>query len=658
MCGIAGIMKVSGQGDLTGCVGRMISHLAHRGPDASGLWSDENGRISLGHRRLSILDLSPHGHQPMCSASGRYVLAFNGEVYNFGQLRAELEAEGRAPSWRGHSDTEVLLAAVEAWGIESSVRRARGMFAIALWDRSSNTLTLIRDRVGEKPLYYGVIDGRLLFASELKAIVPAAVGGLRVCRRALSNFMRFGYIPAPQSIYEGIFKLPPGHCLSVVWGGEVAAPQPYWSSDSREVYSFRRELAESGDEELITLVDQTLREAVGLQTIADVPLGAFLSGGVDSSTVVAMMAAQTTQRIRTYTIGFDEAEYDEAPYARAVARHLGTDHTELYVSAGDAAKVIPDLPTIYDEPFADSSQIPSVLVARLTRQHVTVALSGDGGDELFEGYPRYAITAALWRRTGRLPMAARRLFAAALRGLSASRWDDFFALLPESQRKRLNGRRVHRLAQLVVSRGLGEMYERLMSQWQPEDALVLGGSEVFTLAKEWPAGSDDEGMMRRWDFLQYLPDDLLVKVDRAAMSASLETRAPLLDRRVVEMAFALPKRVLLRDGVGKWVLRRVLDRYVPRELIDRPKAGFSIPLAEWLRGSLRAWAGDLLCPEHIRADALLDADKVSMIWNQHLSGAFDRSLYLWNILMFQAWLANAKSHGVRAGQSRAECLDS
>ena len=654
MCGIAGIMAPAGGSELAGCVERMISKLVHRGPDDVGIWSDEGGHLSLGHRRLSILDLSPQGHQPMCSASGRYVLAFNGEIYNFGELRRELEAGDCAPQWRGHSDTEIFLAAVEAWGVEMSLKRCRGMFAMALWDRDSCTLNLIRDRTGEKPLYYGMIEGRFLFASELKALIPAAANGLQICRDALSAQMRFGYVPAPRSIYQGISKLPAGHYLAVTSAGEVCTLCQYWSPQSSEIFALRDELEGKGDDELIGLVDQTLRESVRLQTVADVPLGAFLSGGVDSSTVVALMAAQATRKIRTYTIGFNEREFDEAPYARAIASHLGTDHTELYVSASDAAAVIPQLSTIYDEPFADSSQIPSILVSRMTRQHVTVALSGDGGDELFEGYPRYAITANLWRRTRTFPLALRRPFAAMLQSVSAQGWDGLFAILPESQRGRVNGRRMHRLAQLIVSGSLGEMYERLMTQWQPEDELVLGASTAFSLSQDWPLSSDDIGMIRRWDFLQHLPDDLLVKVDRAAMSASLETRAPLLDRRVVELAFALPKRMLVRDGVGKWVLRRVLDRYVPRELIDRPKAGFSIPLAEWLRGPLRGWAEDLLCPANIRSQGLLDAEKVTKIWEQHVSGVFDRSLYIWNVLMFQAWLTGTKSREMHIGPPREE----
>lgn len=647
MCGIAGIFGAAGGDDPAARVRVMISKLVHRGPDDWGVWTDDDWGVSLGHRRLSILDLSPQGHQPMLSASGRYVVAFNGEIYNFSELRDELQVSGSAPRWRGRSDTEVFLAAIDAWGLEQSLRKARGMFAMALWDRKVKTLTLIRDRVGEKPLYYGTVGGRFLFASELKALSPAMPAGLSISRDALAMYMRFGYVPGSSSIYDGISKLLPGHYLTVQNNGEVCRLHQYWSPESKETDALRRELLSCSDEDLISRVDRTLRESIGEQTVADVPLGAFLSGGVDSSAVVALMVAQGVRCPRTYTIGFHEQAFDEAPYAREVARYLGTEHTELYVSANDAAGVIRQLPRIYDEPFADSSQIPTALVSRMTREHVTVALSGDGGDELFAGYPRYAITAALWRKVSRFPVNGRRCFAAMLHAMSAQQWDRLFAILPTSQRQLVNGRRIHRLGQLMSADSLGEMYERLMSQWQPEDGVVVGASTAFLAVQNWRCLGDEIELMRRWDFMQYLPDDLLVKVDRASMSASLETRAPLLDQHVVELAFALPRRVLVRDGVGKWILRRVLDRYVPRELIERPKAGFSVPLGEWLRGPLREWAETLLCPAKIRARGLLDADKISSVWNQHVSGRFDRSLYLWNVLMFQAWLSEVDSCPLR-----------
>lgn len=641
MCGIAGVVTWRPEGGLGELVVRMIAPLVHRGPDDDGVWVGEECGVGLGHRRLSILDLSPQGHQPMASTSGRYVIAYNGEIYNSAQIRDELSAEGKSPQWRGHSDTEILLAAFDAWGVEASLQKVVGMFAIALWDRETRTLTLARDRIGEKPLYYGIVRGRFVFGSELKAIRAIADGDLQVDRDALAEFMRFGYIPSPKSIYAGIAKLAPGHVLIVRSVSGIGMPHPYWSLDTPEQEQLRARLAGYGDEELTDLVHDHLRDAIGLQMVSDVPLGAFLSGGVDSSTVVALMQSQSAKRIRTYTIGFHEGMFDEAPYARAVAQHLGTEHTELYVTARDAAEVIPELPMIYDEPFADSSQIPTTLVSRLTRQHVTVSLSGDGGDELFAGYPRYQLTAALWQRVNGQPMGIRRVASSMLQSFSAQGWDRILGFLPASQRQRINGRRVHRLAQLMVSRSIGEMYVRLMSQWQPEEGLVLGATRRDFPLGNWSQKDDPTAAMRHWDVKQYLPDDLLVKVDRASMSASLESRAPLLDHRVVELAFALPQRMLVRDGVGKWVLRGVLDRYVPRELIERPKAGFSIPLGDWLRGPLREWAETLLNAEELSGQGFLDAEKVSGMWHQHLSGSYDRSAYLWNVLMFQAWHAAA-----------------
>jgi asparagine synthase (glutamine-hydrolysing) len=642
MCGIAGFLGAPAGFDLERGARRMAAELVHRGPDDEGIWLDPAYGLALAHRRLAIIDVSPQGHQPMHSVSGRYVVAYNGEIYNFEQIRAELQAAGRAPAWRGHSDTEVLLAAVEAWGFEATLSRTVGMFAIALWDRETRTLSLARDRIGEKPLYYGRTAEGFAFGSELKAIRALSGGILEVDPQVLSEFMQFGYIPAPSCIYRGLAKLPPGHFVHIGPGGAVGDPQPFWQLGAASQSDLAAQLASADDAYLIDMLHDRLKASVGLQMVSDVPLGAFLSGGVDSSTVVALMQAQSARRVKTYTIGFHEKAFDEAPYAKAVAQHLGTDHTELYVSATDAAAIIPELPRIYDEPFADSSQIPTTLVSRLTRQHVTVSLSGDGGDELFAGYPRYALTAALWRRISGMPMGLRVAAAAALRCASPQGWDRAFTLLPASRRQSINGRRVHRLAQLLVSRSLAEMYVRLMSQWQPEEELVLGVRGSVTDRLRWSAQGTPIAQMRRWDVGQYLPDDLLVKVDRAAMSASLESRAPLLDHRVVELAFALPERLLVRDGQGKWILRRVLDRYVPRELIERPKAGFAVPLAQWLSGPLRDWAQQLLDPAMLKAQGQLDADKITQLWRQHQSGRFDRSYYLWNVIMFQAWLENSQ----------------
>ena len=643
MCGIAGIATWQSTQVLESTALRMIATLRHRGPDDQGIWGDAAAGIAIAHRRLSIIDLSPQGHQPMASASARFVVAYNGEIYNYNEIRGELNAAGLAPAWRGQSDTEVLLAAFDAWGVEVTLKKLVGMFAIALWDRHARTLTLARDRMGEKPMYYGVIGGRFVFGSELKAVRAGADGTLEIDRVALAQFMRFGYVPAPRSIHAGIFKLPAGHFVAVHGTSQLPEPKSFWNLRDCVDAGLREELAGRSDAELIGALHDRLSEAVRLQMVSDVPLGAFLSGGIDSSTVVALMQAHNPGRVRTFTIGFTEGAFDEAPYARAVAAHLNTEHTEVYVSAAMAEEVIPNLGDIYDEPFADSSQIPTTLVSRLTRQHVTVSLSGDGGDELFAGYPRYRLTQALWQRMNRLPRGLRHAAASGLRCISPQGWDRVLATIPGiGDRRNLNGRRVHRLAQLLRTQSLGEMYVRLMSQWQPEEGLVLGVEPRFVLPGEWRDTDTPIEAMRRWDLGQYLPDDLLVKVDRAAMSASLETRAPMLDHRVVELALALPERALVRNGVGKWILRRVLDRYVPSELIDRPKAGFEVPLRAWLRGPLRDWADSLLNPHRLAEQGLLDTGKVTQLWQQHLAGSFDRSLFLWNLLMFQVWLGTAQ----------------
>jgi len=643
MCGVAGLINAPAGTDLASAARRMADCLVHRGPDDYGVWLDLNHGVALAHRRLSIIDLSPQGHQPMSSAGGRYVLAFNGEIYNFADIREELQGRGLAPKWRGHSDTEVLLAAIEAWGFESALTRSVGMFAIALWDRETATLSLARDRLGEKPLYYGSTPQGFAFASELKAIRSLGHGLLALDPTSIAEFMRFGYVPGARSIYSGLAKLPPGHIVHLAADGLVSQPHPFWQLESKTVSELREQLEGADDSQLIEALHDRLRDAVRLQMMSDVPLGAFLSGGVDSSAVVALMQAQSQRQVRTFTIGFHEKAFDEAPYARAVARHLGTEHTELYVSADDALAIIPSLPLIYDEPFADSSQIPTTLVSQLTRRHVTVSLSGDGGDELFAGYPRYNLTAKLWNRVDRFPVALRRIFSAGLRSASPKSWDRLVTLLPGAQGGSINGRRMHRLAQLLGARSHGEMYVRLMSQWLPEDGLVLGEAGSRTHVHRWLARGTPTEQMRYWDVGQYLPDDLLVKVDRASMSNSLETRAPMLDHRVVELAFALPPHILERGGQAKWILRRVLDRYVPRELIERPKAGFAVPLAQWLRGPLLDWASDLLDSATMSRQGLLDTSKVAVMWQEHLSGRFDRSSHLWTVLMFQAWLANGST---------------
>lgn len=641
MCGIAGMFHPVSGVDVDGALRRMGDAIRHRGPDDEGFWIETDGSLGLAHRRLSIIDLSPQGHQPMPSVSGRYIIAYNGEIYNFEDLRGELQRAGQAPAWRGHSDTEVLLACIDAWGLERALQRTVGMFAVALWDRRERTLTLARDRLGEKPLYYGWTRKGFVFASELKAL-HVVEPSLAIDADALRQFMQFGYVPAPRSIYSNVSKLTPGCYVQVRSPGIMPEPVPYWHISTALGSETAKRFSQAGDDELIQVLHDQLYASVGLQLTSDVPLGAFLSGGVDSSLIVALMQAQSRRAVRTFTIGFREPKFDEAPFARAVAKHLGTEHTELYVSADDAAAVIPDLPAIYDEPFADSSQLPTTLVARLTRRHVTVSLSGDGGDEMFAGYPRYALAASLWQRARHFPQPLRHVAGRALQAPSARSWDRLVSMLAPARLRDVNGQRVHRLARIVGSDHLGEMYVRLVSQWQSEDGLVLGNGTALRKAAHWPEMGTPLQQMRLWDVAHYLPDDLLVKVDRAAMSSSLESRAPLLDHRVAELAFAMPDRMLSRNGQGKWILRRVLSRYVPQALIERPKTGFGVPLAQWLNGRLHGWASDLLDPRRLRSHGLLDVDKVSTIWSQHTSGSFDRSAHLWNILMFQAWYASTK----------------
>jgi asparagine synthase (glutamine-hydrolysing) len=635
MCGIAGIVAFDGVVSVEQMRG-MADSLAHRGPDDFGYWISEGGNTGFAHRRLSIQDLSAMGKQPMHSASERYVVCYNGEIYNFEALRAEIDALESGHAWRGNSDTEVLLASIDAWGFAATLSRLVGMFAIALWDRAEGQLYLARDRLGEKPLYYGILGERLVFSSELKAIRAVAEGRLEIDRESVAQYMRFGYVPAPRSIYRQIHKLPSAHYLRIaVETGEMGEPIAFWNPPAVDGATAAA-LASQDDAALTELVHQSLQQSIALQTVADVPHGAFLSGGVDSSLVVGIMQAQSKRPVRTFTIGFDNASLNEAPFAKAVAAHLGTEHTEMFVTANDALAIIDALPQVYDEPFADSSQIPTLLVSRLTRRHVTVALSGDGGDELFAGYPRYQLVESLWRRAASVPRAARSAAAGAIRTLSPQSWDRLLGVLPASMARTVNGRRLHHLAGMGACDNLGDMYVRLMTRWQPEDKLVLGASGVP--AMPLPEGRDDVDALRRWDIAQYLQDDLLVKVDRASMNASLETRAPMLDHRVVDLALQLPRRMLIREGAGKWVLRQVLDRYVPRALIERPKAGFEVPLAEWLRGGLKNWAEALLDPTRIAREGYLDPARVQEAWHQHQSGIADRSLHLWHILMFEVWL--------------------
>lgn len=649
MCGIDGFLNSVAFDEETarGTLARMTASLAHRGPDAQGLWVDPAAGIALGHRRLAIVDLSVHGRQPMASACGRYVMVFNGEIYNHRELRAQLERVGRAPAWRGHSDTEVLLAAFAAWGVDATLRRATGMFALALWNREARVLTLARDRIGEKPLYYGRIGDALVFASELKALRAYPGFDGEIDRDALCLYLRHSAVPAPHTIYRGIRKLPPGTWIQFEHAQDTPRIRTYWALE-HAIDAGHHEPFAGTAAEAVDRLDTVLRQAVARQMEADVPLGAFLSGGVDSSAIVALMQAQSAAPVDTFTIGFHEAGYDEAGYAKAVARHLGTRHTELYVTADHALDVVPKLPAIYDEPFSDASQIPTFLVAELTRRHVKVSLSGDGGDELFGGYTRYFLTPRLWRKLHRVPAAVRTRIAGALHALRPDHADQLAAVaqgawgageLRESPTR--IGDRLHKLGHVMTADSRIGLYRLLMSSVHHPERIALAGHEPPTpldTASAWPAHLSFAEQAMAIDTLTYLPTDILTKVDRAAMAVSLETRMPFLDHHVAEFAWRLPASLRLPEGQSKALLRRLLDRYVPTELIDRPKQGFCAPIDHWLRGALRDWADALLQPSRLRDEGFFDAAAVERLWRQHQAGRMNWQHQLWTVLMFQAWL--------------------
>ena len=646
MCGFAGFVNNNMNSDQAGelCL-RMGEAISHRGPDDSGVWLDKNAGLALVHRRLSIIDLTPAGHQPMVSASGRFVMLFNGEIYNHHEIRASLEQRcSGLLSWRGHSDTEALLEAIEIFGLEKTLNTVAGMFALALWDRQEKLLYLARDRMGEKPLYYGWQRGVFLFGSELKALKvhPAFEG--EIDRGAIALQMRHNYIPAPYSIYRGISKLPPGHLVKIATSGECeqGQPWPYWSFP-QEVERARSNLFSGTDDEVVNTLDDLLRSAVARQMVADVPLGAFLSGGIDSSAIVALMQSQSSRPVKSFTIGFNEEGYNEAVQAKAVAEHLGTEHTELYVTPQQALDVIPKLPALYDEPFSDSSQIPTYLVSEMTRQHVTVSLSGDAGDELFGGYNRYHMTSRLWNKIRKVPLWLRCAGAAGLTSLSPDRWNQISKLIPGTGRYTNFGDKMHKGVEVLASQTPDELYLNFITHWSDPASLVINGVEPLTqISRPQLNLNNPIEQMMALDSVSYLPDDILCKVDRAAMSVSLETRVPMLDHKVVEFAWRLPMNMKIRNGQGKWILRQVLNKYVPKALIERPKMGFGVPIDSWLRGPLRDWAECLLDESRLRQEGYLNPAPIRQRWEEHLSGRRNWQYHLWDVLMFQAWLEDAR----------------
>lgn len=624
----------------------MTDAITHRGPDDGGAWVDAETGIALGHRRLSILDLSPLGHQPMTSADGRFIIVFNGEIYNFQPLRIELEALGH--SWRGHSDTEIMLAAFLQWGVLEATRRFNGMFAFALWDKQDRVLHLGRDRLGEKPLYYGWVRDSFVFGSELKAVRQFPGFASAINRDALCSQIRFSYIPDPYCIYQGFHKLPPAALISLRSPSDQPTPKLYWSL--RHVIEHGLAHPFTGNEtQAIDTFETMLQDAVGMRMISDVPLGAFLSGGVDSSLIVAMMQKQSARPVRTFTIGFDVADYNEAKFAKEVATHLGTDHTEMYVTGKDALETIPLMPTLYDEPFSDQSQIPTYLVCQMARQHVTVALSGDAGDELFGGYERYFMGRSLWDKFAWMPPALKKLTAGTLSALPPSVLNSLGRLarplLPQNFKKAALGDKLHKLAEVIAAPGLESLYLTLMSHWKQPEQIVIGGQDLQTSISDtagWPQVSDFTHRMMHLDMETYLPGDILTKVDRAAMGVSLEGRIPLLDTNLIEFAWTVPYSMKVRQGRGKWLMRETLYRHVPKHLIDRPKRGFGVPMEHWLRGELRDWAEDLLSESRLRRDGYFHPAPIRQKWQEHLSGTRNWHFYLWDILMFQAWLQHQK----------------
>ena len=642
MCGIAGIVTKDYISDLPFACRTMTNSLQHRGPDNSDTWHDSNRGIALGHRRLSIVDLSPAGHQPMHSSNKRFIITYNGEIYNHLTLRRLIEKD-LTVNWKSNSDTETLLAGFELWGIKRTLEKATGMFAFAVFDTHKQTLMLARDRTGEKPLYYGWQNGTFLFSSELKALKAYPQFSASINRDAICLLLRYSYIPAPHSIYDNIYKLEPGKILTIDTNEpkSIAKLESYWSAH-KTIQAARSVLFQGAPEQAADDLEILIQNSIRDQMIADVPLGAFLSGGIDSTTVTSLMQSLSSTPIKTFSIGFHEAEFNEAEYAKEIAHVLGTDHTELYVSANDALNIVPTLPDVYDEPFSDASQIPTILVAKLAKEHVTVSLSGDGGDELFCGYNRYQMTSKLWRKVSLLPLPLRKLISSILINTPEHSWDKVGQLLGMKNKYSHIGQKAHKGGQALASKSIIDLYRSLTSHIQDPSKFVINGNEPKTIIDNIQYDNlenlDEAELMMALDLVTYMPDDILTKVDRAAMSSSLETRVPFLDHRIIEFAWRLPLDIKMHNNQTKWPLRQILDKYVPRKLVERPKSGFAIPVNDWLRGPLKEWASSLLDSNRLRQEGFFHPALTNNLWHEHLSGSRNRGYQLWNILMFQAWL--------------------
>jgi asparagine synthase (glutamine-hydrolysing) len=627
-----------------------LTKIQHRGPDHQDMWSDSESNLILGHARLSILDLSSAGSQPMKSHSGRYVIVFNGEIYNSIKLKKEIQSKNVNIKWRGHSDTEVLLACFDTWGIKKTLERLVGMFAIAMWDTVDRKLILSRDRFGEKPLYYGFLGDTFVFASELKAISSLSIFNCEVDRDALSLYVKHLYVPTPKCIYKGLYKLQPGSWteinLSSFSQNNLPEPKNYWSAKDHAVYGEKHPNKFSSDNDAINQLEFVLQRSISDQMISDVPIGAFLSGGIDSSTVVALMQKNSHKQINTFSIGFNEDGYDEARHASLVAKHLNTNHTELYVNSNDAINIIPSLPTIYDEPFADSSQIPTYLVSKLAKESVTVSLSGDGGDEIFAGYNRYFVADGPWKRLVNIPIFFRRLIANIITNVSPSHWDSaynyYIKFIPRNQIS-MFGDKIYKMSSILTCNNIEELYNRLISLWDGPN-LVIGANKIDFVDMNYGGLQNNVSKMMLADINGYLMDDILVKVDRAAMANSLETRIPLLDHRIYEFASTLPYHYKIRNGTSKWILRELLYRHVPKQLIERPKMGFGIPIDYWLRTSLKDWAENYLSVSRLKNENYFNYEEIRIKWEEHISGKRNWGLHLWTILMFESWLEQQKNN--------------